>query len=170
MRVTLGQTIVVENMGGAGGTLVDHPRGPLGARRLHARHGHARPVRDFGRGLFAAVRHAARISRRSRCCRTFRTGWSARKGLPPTICKELIAWLKANPDKASASSVGTASMARFCGMAISERAPARASSSCPIAAARRRCKIWWRDRSTCRAISRRIRLPQYRAATSRPMR
>ena len=30
--------------------------------------------------------------------------------------KELVDWLKANPDKASATSIGTASMARFCGM------------------------------------------------------
>ncbi len=40
----------------------------------------------------------------------------ARKGLPPNSLKELVDWLKANPDKASATSVGTASMARFCGM------------------------------------------------------
>ena len=51
----------------------------------------------------------------------------ARKTLPPNNLQELVAWLKANPDKASASTTGTASLARFCGMFFQERTgiPAR---------------------------------------------
>jgi tripartite-type tricarboxylate transporter receptor subunit TctC len=41
---------------------------------------------------------------------------AARKTLPANNLKELAGWLKAN--KASASSTGTASIARFCGMAF----------------------------------------------------
>jgi tripartite-type tricarboxylate transporter receptor subunit TctC len=40
----------------------------------------------------------------------------ARKSLPPNTLQELVTYLKANPDKISATSVGTASLARFCGM------------------------------------------------------
>ena len=38
--------------------------------------------------------------------------------MPANSLKELVAWLKANPDKGTASSTGTASIARFCGMAF----------------------------------------------------
>ena len=63
----------------------------------------------------------------------------ARKNLPANILKELIAWLKANPDKASAG-VGRHRRAwRDSAACDSRRRPARASSSCRIAAARRRC-------------------------------
>ena len=41
---------------------------------------------------------------------------TARKTLPPNTLQELVAYLKANPDKVSATSVGTASVGRFCGM------------------------------------------------------
>ena len=41
----------------------------------------------------------------------------ARKSLPPDTLQELVTYLKANPDRISATtSVGTASLARFCGM------------------------------------------------------
>ena len=40
----------------------------------------------------------------------------ARKSLPPNTLQELVTYLKANPDKISATSVGTASLARLCGM------------------------------------------------------
>jgi tripartite-type tricarboxylate transporter receptor subunit TctC len=49
----------------------------------------------------------------------------ARKTLPPNNLQELVAWLKANPDKASAASTGTASLGRFCGMFFQERTGTR---------------------------------------------
>jgi tripartite-type tricarboxylate transporter receptor subunit TctC len=39
-----------------------------------------------------------------------------RKDVPATNLKELIAWLKANPDKASAATTGVGSAAHFCGI------------------------------------------------------
>ena len=39
-----------------------------------------------------------------------------KESLPPNTLQELVTYLKANPDKISATSVGTASLARFCGM------------------------------------------------------
>jgi tripartite-type tricarboxylate transporter receptor subunit TctC len=40
----------------------------------------------------------------------------AKKALPPTNLKELVAWLKANPDKASAGTVGAAGGAQISGI------------------------------------------------------
>ena len=56
MRGTLGQTIIVENVTGAGGTHRRRPRRARGARRLHDRH---RPVE-----------HARASTARSTRCRT----------------------------------------------------------------------------------------------------
>ena len=115
MRQTLGQPIVVENMGGAGGTLVDRARRALRPRWLHHRHGHAQPVCGRDRGLFPAVRHPAELAPVALLPNV--PYWmTARKTLPPNTLQELVAYLKANPDKLSATSVGTASVARFCGM------------------------------------------------------
>ena len=103
MRETLGQPVVVEHLAGDGGN--------LGRRRapgqLHGRH--------------RAVEHACRQ------CVTYSLPYDvqtdfepialltitpqliiARKDFPANDVKELIAWLKANPDKATAGSVGAA--------------------------------------------------------------
>jgi tripartite-type tricarboxylate transporter receptor subunit TctC len=44
-----------------------------------------------------------------------------KQGLPAKDAKELIAWLKANPDKASAASVGAGSGAHVCGLYFGEK-------------------------------------------------
>jgi tripartite-type tricarboxylate transporter receptor subunit TctC len=44
-----------------------------------------------------------------------------KEALPAKDAKELIAWLKANPDKASASSVGAGSGAHVCGLYFGEK-------------------------------------------------
>ena len=44
-----------------------------------------------------------------------------RTGLPPKDLKELIAWLKANPGKATAVSVGAGSGAHICGLYFMEK-------------------------------------------------
>ena len=53
---------------------------------------------------------------------------TARKTLLADNLKEMVDWLKANPDKATAASTGTASMARFCGTAFQSATGARDSS------------------------------------------
>jgi tripartite-type tricarboxylate transporter receptor subunit TctC len=45
--------------------------------------------------------------------------------LPPNDVKELIAWLKENPDKASAASVGAGSGAHICGLYFQEKTGTR---------------------------------------------
>jgi len=48
-----------------------------------------------------------------------------RTGLPANTAKELIDWLKANPDKASAASVGSGSGAHVCGLYFQEKTGTR---------------------------------------------
>ena len=45
--------------------------------------------------------------------------------LPAKDAKELIAWLKANPDKASAASVGAGSAAHVCGLYFQDKTSTR---------------------------------------------
>ena len=69
-----------------------------------------------------------------------------KKSLPADDLKGLIAYLKANPDKARSASPASAppvSSPEF----RSRRRPEPNFNSCPIAAMRRRCRICWRGRS-----------------------
>ena len=70
-----------------------------------------------------------------------------RSDLPPNNLKELIAWLKANPDKATAATIGAGSGTQLC-LSICSRTPAPSFSSCLIAAPRRSSPICSRDTST----------------------
>jgi len=63
----------------------------------------------------------------------------ARKDFPAKDVRELIAWLKANPDKAEAATVGAAGGAQVAGMYF-QQVTGPASASCLIAAARRPCR------------------------------
>jgi tripartite-type tricarboxylate transporter receptor subunit TctC len=115
MRVTLGQPIVVENMGGAGGTLSI-------ARIVRS------PPDGYTLGMGTLSQYVVSAAVYSLPFDVLKDlepvvllpsvpYWMiARKDLPPNTLQELVTWLKANPDKASASSTGTASLARFCGM------------------------------------------------------
>jgi tripartite-type tricarboxylate transporter receptor subunit TctC len=110
MRVSLGQSIIVENAAGAAGSIGTGPvaRAPsdgytliLGNWATHVVNGaaYALPydvLNDFEPVSLVATQPVLII---------------AKKGMPANDLKELIAWLKANPGKASAgnSGVGTAS-------------------------------------------------------------
>jgi tripartite-type tricarboxylate transporter receptor subunit TctC len=115
MRVTLGQTIVVENMGGAGGTLSI-------ARVVRAApDGYTLGMGTLGQYVISGAVYTLPFDMLADLTPVALLPnvpyWMVgRKTLPPNTLKELVDWLKANPDKASATSVGTASMARFCGM------------------------------------------------------
>src|SRR5690348_13106802 len=85
MRDFLGQTIVVENVGGAAGSL----------------------------GVGRAVRAAPDGH-------TLIIGTSTRNSLPVTNLNELIAWLKANPDKASAGIAGVGATGHVTGLAFQQ--------------------------------------------------
>jgi tripartite-type tricarboxylate transporter receptor subunit TctC len=115
MRGTLGQTIVVENMGGAGGTL------SIGRVVRSAPDGHTLGMGTLGQYVISGAVYPLSFDMLADLAPIALLPnvpyWMvARKNLPPNSLKELVDWLKANPDKASATSVGTASMARFCGM------------------------------------------------------
>jgi tripartite-type tricarboxylate transporter receptor subunit TctC len=60
MRGTLGQPVIIENMGGAGGTLSIARVVRSAPDGYTLGHGDARSICHLGRGLYAAVRHAER--------------------------------------------------------------------------------------------------------------
>ena len=62
---------------------------------------------------------------------------AGRKSLAANNLKELIAWLKANPGKATSGTIGVGSPSQV-GAIYFRNSPARRTSWCPIAARRRR--------------------------------
>jgi tripartite-type tricarboxylate transporter receptor subunit TctC len=112
MKETLGQPIVVENVGGArqpkrargGGWLLAQLR-QLGKPRR------GRAVYPVGYDILTDFEPVARVADTPL--------WVvARKNLPAKDLKELIAWLRANPEKASAATVGAGSGSHLCGIYI----------------------------------------------------
>src|SRR5712691_1793307 len=115
MRTTLGQPIVVENVSGAGGTIAitrvarSAPDGytiGIGNWSSYVVTGAVYPVtydllKDFEPvALLPSVPY-----------------WIVgKKTLPANDLKELIAWLKANPDKASAGTTGASGASHLCGI------------------------------------------------------
>jgi tripartite-type tricarboxylate transporter receptor subunit TctC len=115
MKGSLGQTIIVENMPGAGGTLgvarvvraaPDGATLTVGNWATHVSSAATYPVQyDLVRDLEPVAKLADTPL------------WMvAKKALPAADLKELIAWLKANPDKASAGIVGMGSGGHICGL------------------------------------------------------
>ena len=115
MRQALGQPIIVENMGGAGGTLSitrvvrSAPDGYTIGMGTLSQYVVATAVYSLPFDILAELAPVALLP-------NVPYWMTARKTLPPNTLRELVAYLKANPDKLSATSVGTASVARFCGM------------------------------------------------------
>jgi tripartite-type tricarboxylate transporter receptor subunit TctC len=124
MRVTLGQPIIVENMGGAGGTLAI-------ARVVRAApDGYTLGMGTLSQyvvsaGVYTLPFNVLNDLEAIALLPSVPYWLIGRKTLPPNTVQELVAWLKANPDKASAATTGTASLARFCGMFFQERTGTR---------------------------------------------
>ena len=115
MTRTLGQSIIIESVSGAGAT--------LGMTRLI----HSAPdgytliignwtaavgspvIRQVSWNILTDIEPVARLS-------VSKMMMVGRKTLPANNINELITWLKANPDKASAGSVGAGSAAHVCGL------------------------------------------------------
>jgi tripartite-type tricarboxylate transporter receptor subunit TctC len=108
MRAALGQPIIIENVSGAGGS--------LGVRRV------ARATADgytlsfgqlnshiFGGAIYPAQFDLLKDFEPVILVTTNPLMFVGRKGLPARDMKELIAWLRANPDKASFGTVGNGS-------------------------------------------------------------
>jgi tripartite-type tricarboxylate transporter receptor subunit TctC len=106
MRRPLGQSIVIDNVSGAGGTIAvakvvrSAPDGyTLGIGNITSH--------VFG-GAGYAVNYDALVDLEPVALLTTAPVWLiGRKDLPATNVGELVAWLKANPDKASFATVGT---------------------------------------------------------------
>src|SRR5215831_8983144 len=117
MTQTLGQPVVVENVGGAGGSIgVSRsaraaPDGYSLSFGNWASHVGAGAVYPVAYDILTDFEPVARVADTPL--------WIvARKNLPTQDLKELIAWLKANPDKASAATVGPGSGSHLCGIYI----------------------------------------------------
>jgi tripartite-type tricarboxylate transporter receptor subunit TctC len=113
MRGTLGQPIIIENMGGAGGTL------SIARVVRSAPDGYTLGFGTLGQYVISGAVYTLPFDMLSDLAPVALLPsvpyWmTARKTLPADYLLELVAWLKAN--NASASTVGTASPARFCGM------------------------------------------------------
>jgi tripartite-type tricarboxylate transporter receptor subunit TctC len=124
MRPSLGQTIVIENVTGAGSTIgvgraaQAEPDGytlSLGNWTSHVGAGALYPIqydvlRDFepvSLLTFAPMLIVAKTE------------------MPAKDARELIAWLKAHPDKASAATVGAGSAAHVCGLYFQDKTGTR---------------------------------------------
>ncbi len=120
MRVTLGQTIVVENMAGAGGTLAmqrivrSPPDGYTIGMGTLSQYVISAAVYEVPFNVLTDLDPVVLLP-------SVPYWMIGKKALPPNTLQELIAYLKENPNKLSASSTGTASLSRFCGMAFQEK-------------------------------------------------
>jgi tripartite-type tricarboxylate transporter receptor subunit TctC len=117
MKSTLGQPIIIENIAGAGGTI------SIARIVRSAPDGYTIGMGTLGQYVISGAVYTLPFDMRADLTPVALLPnvpyWmTARKTLPANNLKEMVDWLKANPDKATAASTGTASMARFCGMAF----------------------------------------------------
>jgi tripartite-type tricarboxylate transporter receptor subunit TctC len=128
MRASLGQPVIVENVGGAGGT--------IGVARVvrATPDGYTINFSNVASHVFSAIVYKLQYDMlqdlQPVALLTISPLWLvASNTVPAHDVRELIVWLKSNADKAT------------WGMSISRTTPARAFSSCRIAAPVRRCRI-----------------------------
>jgi tripartite-type tricarboxylate transporter receptor subunit TctC len=115
LEAALGQPIVIENVGGAGGT--------IGAARVARAEpdGYTLLIGQWGTQVVNPVTYNLAYDAASDFAPIALLANTpqiiiARKDFPASDVRELIAWLKANPDKAQAATVGAAGGAQVAGM------------------------------------------------------
>ncbi len=124
MKETLGQPVVIENVTGAGST--------IGSTRLvqAAADGHTLIVGNWSSHVGAAALYPVKWNVLTDMEPVAQLSASSlmivgKTALPANNAKELIAWLKANPDKASAAHVGAGSGAHICSLYFQEKTGTR---------------------------------------------
>ena len=124
MKETLGQPVVIENVTGAGST--------IGSTRLvqAAADGHTLIVGNWSSHVGAAALYPVKWNVLTDMEPVAHLSASSlmivgKTALPANNAKELIAWLKANPDKASAAHVGAGSGAHICSLYFQEKTGTR---------------------------------------------
>ncbi len=115
LRVSLGQPVVIENVGGAAGTI-----GVARAVRS-APDGYTINFGNVASHVFSSIvfklQYDVLADLEPVALMTVSPMWLlARTSLPAKDLEELIAWLKANPDKATWAIVGSGSPAHLCGI------------------------------------------------------
>src|ERR1700730_1793451 len=115
LEAALGQPIVIENVGGAGGT--------IGAARVARAEpdGYTLLIGQWGTQVVNPITYNLTYNAASDFAPIALLANTpqiiiARKDFPASDVRELIAWLKANPDKAQAATVGAAGGAQVAGM------------------------------------------------------
>jgi len=115
MQKTLGQTIVIENVGGAAGTI------GVGRVARAANDGYTLifgnwPTHVLNGAIYSLPYHVLNDFEPIAQLASESIVIVAKKTLPPNNLKELIAWLKANPDKASAGTTGAGGVGHVIGI------------------------------------------------------
>jgi tripartite-type tricarboxylate transporter receptor subunit TctC len=115
MGKTLGQTIIVENVGGAGGTLgaARAAKSPPDGYTVFLHHiGHATSATLYRRLPYDTINDFAPIGLVTDVPMTF----VAKAGFPPANLKELVDYVKKNKDKVSYANAGVGAASHLCGM------------------------------------------------------
>jgi len=124
MRLSLGQTILVENVTGAGSTI------GVGRAAQAAPDGYTLALGNWtsfaGAGALYPTSYDLRQDFEPIALLTFAPMLIVGKtALPARDAKELITWLRANPDKISAATVGAGSAAHVCGLYFQDKISTR---------------------------------------------
>jgi tripartite-type tricarboxylate transporter receptor subunit TctC len=120
MRAALGQAVIVQNVAGAGSTMgvgraiQSTPDGYTLIIGNWTSHVGASAVYRVPWNVLTDLEPVAMLSISTLII-------AGRTGFPPKDGKELIAWLKANPDQATAATVGAGSGAHICGIYFQQR-------------------------------------------------
>jgi hypothetical protein len=155
MRTSLGQPLVVENVGGASGTIGTGravratPDGYTIVMGNWTSHVGGPAMYTINYDILNDLEPVSMLL----IAPTVIVG---RQTLPPNTLPELIAWLKANGDKATAATVGAGSPGHVSGIHFQNVTGTR-FQFVPYRGGGPANRIWWVDRSTCGSARRRRR-------------